>query len=408
MIVIPENLIERPLYSHKIEPFIRKALIKVITGQRRAGKSYMMYQIIRRILSEDKSASVIYINTENYDFNFIKEAADLIDYVKEKSIKKKMNYIFIDEIQGIKEFEKAVRSLLLDKSNDIYITGSNARLLSGELSTLLAGRTVEISVHCLTYREFLLFHQMKDSDDSLEKYVLYGGLPFLVNLQLTEEVVFEYLKNIYNTIIFRDIISRHNLRNSYFLEQLVRFIADNTGSLFSSKSISDFLKSQKIMIPHNQVQAYTGYLSDTFIISRVSRYDIAGKRLFETGEKYYFEDNGIRNAIIGYKPGDRGKIIENVVHNELMVRGYDVTTGWKKDREIDFIGTRNNEKEYFQVTLQLNNQKTIDREFGNLLQINDNYPKTVISTDNKYKNTIQGVEHKNLRSFLMEGLVSNR
>lgn len=402
MFEIPDDIIERPLYSKKIEPFIRKHVIKVFTGQRRAGKSYLMYQIIKEILEEDKDASIIYINTEDYDFNFIKDAEDLIKYVKEKNVKKKRNYIFIDEIQGISGFEKAVRSLWLEKSTDIYITGSNARLLSGELSTMLAGRTIEINVHGLTYREFLQFHKMKDSDESFGKYALYGGLPFLINLQLTNEVVFEYLQNIYNTIIFRDVVSRYNLRNSYFLEQLVRFLADNTGSIFSSKSISDFLKSQKIMIPHNQVQAYTLYLRDAFIINRVQRFDIAGKRIFETGEKYYFEDTGIRNVIIGYKPGDRGKIIENIVFNELLARGYTVSTGWKKDHEIDFIATRNNEKSYYQVTLTLESRKTIEREFGNLLEIDDNYPKTVISTDSQYKNTIEGVRHKNLRTFLLE------
>jgi hypothetical protein len=399
---LPGNIIERKAYTSGIEPFMRKPVIKVLTGQRRVGKSYMLFQLIKRILNDDREANIIYINNEDIQFDFIVTAADLVRFIKSKSVSNGLNYIFIDEIQEIPGFEKAVRSLLLDNKNDIYITGSNAKLLSGEFATFLGGRTVETRIYSLSYSEFLQFHKLGDSEDNLEKYFFFGGLPFLINLSLTDEVVFEYLKNIYNTIIYRDVVTRHHLRNTYFLEQLVRFLADNTGSLFSSKSISDFLKSQKVMIPHNQVQAYTGYLSEAFLVNRVLRYDIQGKRIFETGEKYYFEDMGIRNAIIGYRPGDKAKILENIVYNELLFRGYEVNTGWKKDHETDFIATRNNEKTYLQVALTLDSDETIKREFGNLLEIEDNYPKLVITADKKYRNTVKGVEHKNIRSFLME------
>src|SRR5450759_1409821 len=401
-ITLPRNIIERKTYTSRVEPFIRKPVIKVFTGQRRVGKSYMLFQLIQRIRNEDPDSNIIYINYEDLRFDFIATASDLVKYIKSKSAKSGINYIFIDEIQEIPGFEKAVRSLLIDNKNDIYITGSNAKLLSGEFATFLGGRTIEIRVYSLSYSEFLQFHKHKDAEENLERFFLYGGLPFLVNLRLTDEIVFEYLKNIYNTIIYRDVVTRHNLRNTHFLEQLVRFLADNTGSLFSSKSISDFLKSQKVMIPHNQVQAYTGYLNDAFLVSRVLRYDIQGKRIFETGEKYYFEDIGIRNAIIGYKRGDKANILENIVYNELLFRGFDIKTGWKKDHETDFIATRNNEKIYVQVALILDSEETVKREFGNLLEIEDNYPKMVITADKKYRNTIEGVEHKNIRSFLME------
>jgi hypothetical protein len=404
LFTIPGNIIERRAYTSRIEPFIRKPIIKVFTGQRRVGKSYMLFQIIKKILNEEPDANIIYINHEDLQFDFLVTAADLVAYIKSKSVSEKVNYIFIDEIQEIPEFEKAIRSLLLDNQNDIYITGSNAKLLSGEFATFLGGRTVEIRVYSLSYSEFLQFHKKEDSEESLEQYFLYGGLPFLVNLNLTDEIVFEYLKNIYNTIVYRDVVTRHNLRNTHFLEQLIRFLADNTGSLFSSKSISDFLKSQKVMIPHNQVQSYNGYLSDAFLLNRVLRYDIQGKRIFETGEKYYFEDIGIRNAIIGYKPDDKAKIIENVVCNELLFRGYDIKTGWKKGHETDFIATKNNEKIYVQVALLLDSKETVRREFGNLLEIDDNYPKMVITADKNYRNTIDGIEHKNIRSFLMEAI----
>jgi uncharacterized protein len=398
---IPKNIIEREAYTRRIEPFMRKQLIKVLTGQRRVGKSYLLFQVMKKILNEDVKANIIHINFEDIGFDFIKTASDLTGYIKKRSLKDAINYIFIDEIQEIPEFEKAVRSLLADNKNDIYITGSNARLLSGEFSTLLGGRTIEIRVDSLSYTEFLMFHKLKDSDESLDRYFLYGGLPYLINLPLNNDVVFEYLKNIYNTIIYRDIVSRYNLRNTHFLEQLIRFLADNTGSLFSSKSISDFLKSQKVMIPHNQVQLYAGYLTDAFLVNRVSRFDIQGKRFFETGEKYYFEDIGIRNAIIGFKPGDKAKIVENVVHNELLFRGFQVSTGWKKNHETDFVATKHNEKLYLQVALTLDNEATVKREFGNLLEITDNYPKMVVTTDRKYRNTIDGVEHVNLREFLL-------
>lgn len=397
---IPSDLIQRAVYTTRVGPFIRKPVIKVFTGQRRVGKSYILYQIMDKIVQDQPGSNIIYINKEDNRFDLIRDSNDLIRYVEKERIKGKTNYIFIDEIQEITEFEKAVRSLLLDKENDIYITGSNARLMSGEIATLLGGRAIELKVNSLSYSEFLLFHRLKETSEGLDKYFLYGGMPFLVNLSLKDEIVFEYLKNIFSSIVYRDVVMRHRLRNTIFLEQLIRFLADNTGSLFSAKSISDFLKSQNVMIPHNQVQTYSGYLTESFLVNRVLRYDIMGKRLFETGEKYYFEDIGIRNAVIGYKPGDKSKILENVVHNELVCRGYEVRTGWKGRHEIDFIASKDNEIIYIQVSLSLDSEATIAREFGNLLEINDNYPKLVVTMDEQYRNTVKGVEHVNIRRFL--------
>ncbi len=401
MFKLPGNIIQRKTYLTKVEPFIGKPVAKVFTGQRRVGKSFMLYQIIGLILDKEPDANIIYINKEDIAFDDIKTATDLNDYIQTKISSQNKNYIFIDEIQEITDFEKAVRSLLLDENNDIYITGSNARLLSGELATLLAGRTIEIKIYSLAYAEFLTFHKLTDSQESLLKYFRYGGLPYLINLNLTDDVVFEYLKNIYNTIVFRDVVARYNVRNTHFLERLIRFLADNTGSLFSAKRISDFLKSQKINIAHNQVQTYLSYLVNAFLIHQVSRYDIRGKRIFETGEKYYFENNGLRNAVAGYKPGDNAKLLENVVYNQLLYKGYEVKTGWLETEEIDFIATKDNETQYIQVALQLNTGKTIEREFGNLLKIKDNYPKMVITMDEKVKNTYKGIPLITIRNFLM-------
>ena len=301
----------------------------------------------------------------------------------------------------IEHFEKAVRSLLLNENNDVYITGSNARLLSGELATFLAGRTIEIKVYSLSYSEFLTFHTLQDSDKSLTSYFKYGGLPYLKNLTLTDEIVFEYLQNIYNTIVFRDVVARFKVRNINFLERLIQFLADNTGSLFSAKRISDFLKSQQINIAHNQVQTYIDYLSNAFLVHKVQRYDLKGKRLFETGEKYYFENTGLRNVIGGYKPGDKAKLLENIVYNQLLFKGYDVKTGWINTEEIDFVATKNNETQYIQVALQMDNEKTFKREFGNLLKIKDNFPKTVITLQSGTRNSYQGIPMISLRKFLL-------
>ncbi len=396
----PSDLIMREFYTDRIKPFIRKQIVKVFTGQRRVGKSFILYQIMNIITKQDPQANIIYVNKEDNRFDSIITYKDLIKFVESGQNNGKTNYIFIDEIQEISEFEKAVRSLLLDRKNDLYITGSNAQVFSSEIATLLGGRIVEFNIHSLSYSEFLLFHRIEDSNESLGKYFLLGGMPFLVNIGLDEKVASEYLKNLYTTIVYRDIVSRNRVRSTRFLEQLIHYLANTTGSLFSAKSISDYLKSQKIRIAHNQVQTFIGYMSDAYLVHRVQRFDIAGKRLFETGEKFYFEDLGIRNSITGYRPGDYGKILENAVHNELMYRGYTVCTGWKGSHETDFIASRDNETIYIQVAWKLDSEATVEREFGNLLEIDDNYPKMVVTADEQFKNTIKGVRHLNIRQFL--------
>lgn len=399
---IAVEIINRDRYLNQIIPFINKNIIKVLTGQRRVGKSYLLFQIMNYIQKENPTANIIYINKEELFFDSIKNANDLSEYILNQSVSNKTNYVFIDEIQDIIDFEKALRSLILRGNLDIYCTGSNANMLSGELSTLLSGRYVEITVYSLSYTEFLQFHKIEDSDIALEKYLKYGGLPFLMHLEQKEDIIYEYLKNIYTTIVYRDIVARYNVRNTRLLEQLIKFLADNTGSLFSAKRISDFLKSQKVKISPNQIQTYTEYLINSFLMFRVERYDIIGKRLFEIGEKYYFENIGIRNCIWGYKPEDIGKIIENAVFNQLLFKGYKIKIGNLHSNEIDFIAEKDNEKMYIQVALSLNNESTINREFENLLKINDNYPKMVITRDSFTGNTYKGIEHLQIRKFLMQ------
>lgn len=393
--------IPRQKYLKRIEPFIGKNLIKVFTGQRRVGKSYLLFQLMEEVKKRDSEAKILYINKEDLAFAHIRNADDLNAYVLQNKSADGKTYVFIDEIQDIENFEAALRSLLLDKNLDLYCTGSNANLLSSDIAGHLSGRYIKIPVYSLSYSEFLQFHQLEDSDDVLEKYLKFGGLPYLIHLSLEDPIVFEYLENVYSTILFRDVINRFSVRNTAFLEQLVLFLASNTGSLFSAKKISDFLKSQKINIAPNQVQTYIQHLTNAFLIHRVNRYDITGKRLFEIGEKYYFENLGIRNALWGYRPEDRGKILENVVYNHLLTENYKVQVGIIADNEIDFIAEKNGEKTYIQVALTLNEEKTIEREFGNLLKIKDNYPKLLITMDRFSGNTFEGVKVTDLRTFLL-------
>ncbi|MEA3344398.1 MAG: ATP-binding protein, partial [Patescibacteria group bacterium] len=390
---------KRSIYINQIKPFIDKDIIKVIIGQRRVGKSYLLFQIMDEIKKKNKNANIIYINKELNEFDQIKNYQDLLNHIKDNT-KKKKNYIFIDEIQDIEKFEKALRSLQAEGKYDIYCTGSNANLLSGELATYLRGRYIEIKIFSLSYYEFLRFHKLKESQEAFLKYIKYGGLPYLINLALDEDIVYHYLKSIYNTILLKDIVSRYNIRNVAFLEDLINYLVDNVGSLVSAKKISDFLKSQKINISPNIVLDYLSFLVNAFFIFKVSRSDLQGKKIFEINDKYYFEDLGLRHSIVGYSQTDIGKVLENLVFLHLQILGYRVTIGQLKEKEIDFVCEKQNKRMYIQVAYLITDGNR-EREFGNLLEIKDNYPKIVISLDEligtgKYK----GIKHLNIRDFL--------
>ena len=397
---LPKIVKTRETYLRKIQPFMQKPIVKVLTGHRRAGKSYLLFQLMEQILNSDKSANIIYINKEEIKFDIIKNYVDLNDFVLSKTKDEQKNYIFIDEIQEITDFRLAIRSLALNENNDIYITGSNSEVFSSDLANFLGGRYVEFQIHSLSYLEFLAFHNLPDDDISLEKFIHFGGMPYLIHLPLEESVVADYLKSIYATIVLKDVVLRKKIRNIAFLEQLIKFLAANTGNLFSSKGISDFLKTQKTEISPNQVNEYALALADAFIIHRVGRYDIEGKRLFERGEKYYFENMGIRNVIAGYAPKDRARRLENLVFNHLLFCGYEIKVGTIYSNEIDFVCTKNGETLYVQVSIELSREETIEREFGNLLKIKDNYPKIVISTEKSFENSYEGIEHIYIRDFL--------
>jgi predicted AAA+ superfamily ATPase len=396
-----KEYITRKHYIDRIKPYIGKDIIKVITGQRRVGKSYLLFQIMDVVTASDTEAQIIYINKELYEFDFIDNYKALLAYIKDKVKGKKNCYIFIDEIQDIEQFEKALRSLSAEGGYDIYCTGSNAGLLSGDLATYLSGRYIEIKVFCLSYIEFLEFHKLQNNPEAFLKYIKYGGLPYLINLKLNDDIVYDYLKNIYNTIIFKDVVKRHRIRNIAFLERLTIYLADNAGSLVSAKKISDFLKSQKTNISPNVVLNYLSHLESAFFILKVQRSEIAGKKIFEIGEKYYFEDLGLRHTIVGYQQADIGRILENLVFIHLKRSGYDITIGRIGGKEIDFACEKKGERLYVQVAYMITDQKVHDREFGNLLEIKDNFTKIVVSMDEMTGGKFKGIMHVNIRDFLV-------
>ncbi|MEI6349343.1 MAG: ATP-binding protein [Bacteroidota bacterium] len=384
----------------RIKPYIGKSLIKVLIGQRRVGKSYLLKQIMELILIQDPDTQIIYINKELHEFSAIKDADDLFAYLNETVKGENKVALFIDEVQDIKSFEITLRDLATRPNYDIYCTGSNANLLSSELATYLSGRYIEIKIFGLSYSEFLTFHNQEDSISSFNNYLKIGGLPYLINLSSDIDVVYEYLKNIYNTILLKDVVARYKVRNISFLENLIAFLADNGGSIVSSRKISEYLKSQKINISTQVVIDYLSYLEASCLILKVKRAGIEGKKIFEIGEKYFFEDLGIRNTIVGYKANDIHKLLENIVYLHLRMAGYSTTIGVENNNEIDFVAQKGSEKIYVQVAYLLANQETIDREFGNLLNISDNYPKYVVTMDETTEiGTYKGIKRIHVKDF---------
>lgn len=400
-----ENII-RQHYLNKVERYFGKNTIIVLTGQRRVGKSYLLKQL-RDQKQNDANSNVIYIDKEKREFDSIQTYRELNDYIEHHYQKGKKNYIFIDEIQDIEEFERSVRSFHTEPDAEIVITGSNAKMLSNELSTLIGGRYKEIYIQSLSYQEFLTFHNLTDNDDALALYIQFGGLPGLVKIGLDNDDAREYQMDIYHTVLLKDVVMRNQIRNVTFLENLVRFLADNAGKLISANSIAKFMKSQGENVTSTVVSNYIKYLTEAYMIHQVNRFDIHGKRLFENNDKYYFEDHGIRNALAGgSREGDIEKVIENIIHQHLIYLGYTVTVGQLQAGEIDFVCTaKGGQRKYVQAAFIIADETTREREFGNLRAIKDNYPKYVISmTPLVTRNDDNGITHLHLRKFLTEGL----
>lgn len=383
-----------------------KGQIIVLIGQRRVGKSFIMKDFVARHSTEN-DANVIYIDKEQKDFDFIKNYTQLNDYIDAHFIADKHNYILIDEVQDIAGWEHSVRSYRTAENTDVVITGSNSKMLSSELSTLLRGRFQEIHVLPLSYAEFLEFHNLPDGDNAFMLYLNYGGLPGLRNVGLeNEELVQEYLSGVLNTVVLKDVIERHTIRNVTFLNNLLSFIADTVGKLNSASSISKYMKSQQIDISTNVILSYMTYFNEALLTHSVSRYDIHGKKLLETTGKCYFGDVGLRNFIVGgERENDVEKVLENIVYLHLLRLGYTVKVGQLRAGEIDFVCTKHRRKIYVQVAYLIANEETRQREFGNLRQIHDNYPKYVISaTPLLRRSDSNGITHLNIRDFLLEGI----
>lgn len=396
----------RQAYIDKIEKYLGKETIIVLVGQRRVGKSYMM-KTVRDQKASNPDNNIIYIDKEKREFDSIRNYQDLNQYIDEHFVASKHNYILIDEIRDITEFERSIRSFRTEPNIDIIITGSNAKMLSNELSTLIGGRYKEIYIQSLSYEEFLVFHQLPDNDDSLAKYIQYGGLPGLAKIGLEEDDAREYQMDIFHTVLLKDVIMRNQIRNVPFLENLVRFLADNTGKLISANSIAKYMKSQGESITSTVIINYISFLCEAYILHKVNRFDIHGKRIFETNDKFYFEDNGIRNALAGgTREGDIEKVIENIIYQHLIRLGYQVYVGQLQAGEIDFVCTKpDGQRIYVQASYIIADMATREREFGNLRAINDNYPKYVISmTPLLTRNDDNGITHLHLQKFLKEGL----
>ena len=402
-------MIDRELYMQQIIPFIDQPFVKVIAGIRRCGKSVVL-QLIREELMKrgvDKN-HIIYMNFESFEWMDVKNAKALYIHISNvvKSAKEKY-YILLDEIQEVEHWEKAVNSFMVDWDVDIYVTGSNSRMLSSELSTYLAGRYVDFHIMTLSFREYLDFHGLSLFQDKIglheefRKYLRMGGFPAIHTADYTYEAIYKIVYDIYSSVILRDTVQRHGIRNVELLERIVKFVFDNIGNRLNAKNIADYFKNQQRKVDINTIYNYLSALEGAFIIQRVQRYDIKGKELLQTNEKYFVSDLSLIYSVMGYKDRLIAGALENVVYWEMKRRGYKVYIGKQDDKEVDFVALRREEKIYVQVTYQLASQATIDREFTPLLAINDHYPKYVVSMDEIWQDNIEGVRHKHISEFLL-------
>lgn len=399
------EVITRKYYADIVDSWIGKGNIIAIVGSRRVGKSYVVKDFIQRH-TDDRDANIIYIDKEKKVFKDIKTKDDLDRWIEERFQAGMHNYILIDEAQEIERFEESVCNWYTEENTDVIITGSNSKMLSGELATLIAGRHVEVRIRPLTYSEFLQFHNLTDSDESLTTYLNYGGLPGLKKVGLnSDEQVWAYLYSVFNTVVLKDIIERHDIRNVPFLNNLIAFYADTTGKLTSANSIAKYMKSQQAEVSSNLILLYRSFYAEAFLIDVVPRYDIHGKKIFQSNEKIYWDDLGLRNLKAeGGMDSYIEKVIENAVYKQLRFLGYDVKVGVLNAGEVDFVCSKPEETVYVQASYIVAEESTRTREFGPLEKIHDNHPKYVISaTPLLTRRDENGITHLSLRTFLRDG-----
>lgn len=398
-------MIIREKYLNKMIMLKDTEFIKVITGLRRSGKSTLMLMYKDYLLNNQvKEDNIIYINFESAMYDDIKNYKDLYQFVKEK-IKKDKVYLLLDEVQNVESWEKAINSFKVDFDIDIYITGSNAYLLSSELSTLLSGRYIEIKMYPLSFKEFLIFNNYDDMniEDKFNEYLKYGGLPAITLIKNNDELVLSYLNDIYNSIVKKDIIDRNNLKNTTLLENIIKYLANNIGSPISSTKISNYLNSNKITpnCNHQTIDNYLNMLEKSYIIYKADRTDIKDKSVLKTLGKYYISDTGIRNIILGFRNINEGHLLENVVYLELLRRGYKVSIGKNYEYEVDFVAENPNEIIYLQVSLSISDEKVRDREIRSLENIKDNYEKIILTMDKTINQDFNGIKVTNIIDWLL-------
>ena len=399
-------MILRKTYLKKLIDTKDTEFIKVITGVRRSGKSTLLLMFKDYLINNGiKTDNIIYINFESAIYDDIKNYKDLYNYISKK-IKSDKVYILLDEVQNVESWEKAINSFKVDFDVDIYITGSNAYLLSSELSTLLSGRYIEIKMYPLSFKEYLLFNNYDNSniEDKFNEYLKYGGLPAITLIKKNNELVLSYLNDIYNTIVKKDIIDRNNIKDTALLENIIKYLANNIGSPISSSKISDYLNSNKIVNKsnHQTIDNYLSMLEKSFIMYKADRTDIKSKALLKTLGKYYISDTGIRNIILGFRNINEGHLLENVVYLELLRRGFKVSIGKTNDYEVDFVAENPNTIKYYQVTRTLVDEKVKTRELRSLENIDDNYEKTILTMDKTINNDYNGIKVINIIDWLLQ------
>lgn len=399
------NYIFRDRYIEKIKNFIDKPIVKILTGMRRVGKSTILKTIKNDVLKDVPEENKIYMNFESFEYFEINNASSLKEYLNEilKDQKGKV-YFFFDEIQLVEDWEKVINALRVSFDSDIYITGSNSKLISGDLATLLAGRYVEFEIQPFTFDEFSQINNKLNlsRDELFQKFIKIGGMPGLKYFKLEEEVSQKYLNDIYNTVLVKDVLNYNNIRDVDIFNRILSFVMQNIGATFSASAIKNYLKSENRNISVDTVLNYLEYCNRAFVLKKVPRFDLEGKKLLKVDEKYYLTDHGFRQSMGFSNLKDIEKTLENIVYIELISRGYDVKIGKVKDREIDFVAKRGEIISYFQISYLMENEKTREREFGVYDLIKDNYPKYVLSMD-KLDFSQKGIIHKNIIDFLLEG-----
>lgn len=399
-------MIERPLYLNKIMPFVDTPFVKILTGVRRCGKSTILKMIQKKLKEEyhitDKQILSYRFDSMEYEDMTSK---GLYQELKTKILNTKKTYLFLDEIQEINGWEKVVNTLASDYDVDIYITGSNSRMMSSEISTYLTGRYVTFYIYTLSFDEYLTFKKSYSTINNIKQefnqYVRLGGFPATHLQEYSQDEIYTIVRDIYNSTIFSDIVRRNQVKKIDQLERVVKYTFNNVGNTFSAKSISNYLKSEQRKIDNETVYSYLEKLQKAYILHRCSRYDLQGKSILKTQEKFYLADISLRYAVLGYTIDSVASSLENIVYLELKRRGYDVCIGKYKDKEIDFVATKQNEKIYVQVTQEIKSEKTQKREYEQLLEIKDNYPKYVVLTDDFAGGNYQGIKTMHITDFLL-------